>query len=183
MSRPLESRAGDPATFAADPIAQETVIEDGTRTGYFFGTTSGVITTAGLMTGLYAGTASLVAVLGGIFVIAVSDALSDALGIHLAHESDPNSTKRSIWQATLATFVAKLVVSSVFAVPLLLFSLATGIYIALGIGLLVLIVLSIQLAGIQRVAALPVVLEHVGIAVLVVFVSHWIGVWVRLTFT
>ena len=48
----------------------------GTRTGLFFGASSGVITTLGLIVGLYSGTGSLVAVLGGICVIAVADAMS-----------------------------------------------------------------------------------------------------------
>ena len=52
---------------------------DGMRTGLYFGATSGVITTIGLIVGLNAGTRSLVAVLGGIFVIAIADAMSDAL--------------------------------------------------------------------------------------------------------
>ncbi len=38
----------------------------GARTGVFFGATSGVITTIGLITELYGGTESRVAVLGGI---------------------------------------------------------------------------------------------------------------------
>jgi len=62
---------------------------DGARTGLFFGATSGVITTLGLITGLNAGTRSITAVLGGILVIAVADSMSDALGIHLAEEADP----------------------------------------------------------------------------------------------
>ena len=45
---------------------------DGVRTGLFFGATSGVITTLGLITGLNAGTKSITAVLGGILVIAVA---------------------------------------------------------------------------------------------------------------
>ena len=62
---------------------------DGARTGLYFGATSGVITTIGLIAGLNAGTNSVAAVLGGILVIAVADSLSDALGIHLAEEADP----------------------------------------------------------------------------------------------
>ena len=37
---------------------------DGVRTGLYFGATSGVITTIGLVTGLNAGTGSVAAVLG-----------------------------------------------------------------------------------------------------------------------
>ena len=52
---------------------------DGARTGLFFGATSGVITTIGLITGLHAGTRSVTAVLGGIFVIAVADAVREQI--------------------------------------------------------------------------------------------------------
>ena len=45
----------------------------GARTGVFFGATCGVITTIGLITGLYAATVSQVAVLGSILVVALAD--------------------------------------------------------------------------------------------------------------
>ena len=53
---------------------------------FSFGLTSGVITTLGLMVGLHAGTHSMPAVLGDS-TIALADAMSDALGIHVAEES------------------------------------------------------------------------------------------------
>ena len=84
---------------------------DGARTGLFFGATSGVITTIGLIVGLNSGTRSITAVLGGILVIAVADAMSDALGIHLAEESDPATSHDHVWAATITTFVTKFVFS------------------------------------------------------------------------
>ena len=90
---------------------------DGARTGLYFGATSGVITTIGLITGLYAGTKSMAAVLGGILVIAVADALSDALGIHLAEEADPATSHEHVWSATVSTFVTKFVFAITFAIP------------------------------------------------------------------
>ena len=93
---------------------------DGARTGLYFGATSGVITTIGLITSLNAGTGSVAAVLGGIFVIAVADAMSDALGIHLAEEADPNATTGHVWAATISTFLNKFIFALSFAVPLLL---------------------------------------------------------------
>jgi len=155
----------------------------GARTGIFFGATSGVITTIGLITGLNAGTNSLVAVLGGILVVAVADAMSDALGIHIAQEADPDSTEEHIWAATIWTFVTKLVVALSFAVPLLWLPLQTAVAVAVGWGLLVITLLSAYLARMQRVAALPIVTEHLGIAIVVVAISHYIGIWVNSTFT
>jgi len=54
------------------------------KVGLSFGLTSGVVTAVGLMVGLHSGTHSRLAVIGGILTIAVADAFSDALGIHLS---------------------------------------------------------------------------------------------------
>jgi VIT1/CCC1 family predicted Fe2+/Mn2+ transporter len=154
----------------------------GARTGIFFGATSGVITTIGLIAGLNAGTQSLVAVLGGILVVAVADAMSDALGIHLAQEADPDSTPEHIWSATIWTFFTKLVVALSFAVPLLFLPLQLAVAVSVAWGLIVITLLSAYLARSQNVSALPVVTEHVLIAIAVVAISHFIGAWVQSSF-
>jgi len=156
---------------------------DGARTGLFFGATSGVITTVGLITGLNAGTHSMAAVLGGIFVIAVADAMSDALGIHLAEEADPNATTAHIWSATISTFLNKFFFALSFAVPLLLLPLDQAVMASLLWGMFVIIVLSYFLARAQKASPIMIIGEHLGIAVLVVVLSHLIGVWVSKTFT
>lgn len=155
---------------------------DGARTGLFFGATSGVITTIGLITGLNAGTHSITAVLGGIFVIAVADAMSDALGIHLAEEADPNATTQHVWSATISTFLNKFIFALSFAVPLLLLPLDQAVIASLLWGMLVIVVLSYFLARAQKASIILIVAEHLGIAILVVVFSHLIGVWVSKTF-
>lgn len=155
---------------------------DGARTGLFFGATSGVITTIGLITGLNAGTRSVAAVLGGIFVIAVADAMSDALGIHLAEEANPDATAHHIWSATISTFLNKFIFALSFAVPLLLLPLDQAVIASLVWGMLVIIVLSYFLARAQNASPVMIIAEHLTIAVLVVVFSHLIGVWVRNTF-
>jgi VIT1/CCC1 family predicted Fe2+/Mn2+ transporter len=155
---------------------------DGARTGLFFGATSGVITTLGLITGLNAGTHSVTAVLGGIFVIAVADAMSDALGIHLAEEANPDATTEHIWSATISTFLNKFIFAISFAVPLLLLPLDEAVIASLLWGMLVIIVLSYFLARAQKASPVLIVAEHLGIAILVVVLSHLIGEWVSRTF-
>jgi VIT1/CCC1 family predicted Fe2+/Mn2+ transporter len=154
----------------------------GARTGIFFGATSGVITTIGLIVGLHAGTQSLVAVLGGILVVAIADASSDAMGIHFAQEADPDSTNDHIWAATIWTFLTKLVVALTFALPLLWLPLQTAVIVCVSWGLVVITLLSAYLAHIQRVKALTVITEHLGIAIVVVMVSYFIGIWVKTSF-
>ena len=155
---------------------------DGARTGLYFGATSGVITTIGLLTGLHAGTHSVAAVLGGILVIAVADAMSDALGIHLATEADPQTSLAHVWSATLSTFATKFVFAASFAIPLFLLPLQQAVWVSIAWGMTVIVVLSYLLARAQNERPLPVIVEHLGIAMVVVVLSHLIGVWVRSNF-
>ncbi|NIO43911.1 MAG: hypothetical protein GTO41_29450 [Burkholderiales bacterium] len=158
------------------------LIDRGKRTGLFFGATSGVITTLGLMVGLQAGTQSLAAVFGGVVVIAISDAMSDAMGIHLSEEADPESTSSQIWSATLTTFFSKLLVAISFAVPLLWLPLEQAVVVGVLWGLTIIIVMSYVLARLQQASVLRAIGEHVFIALAVVVVSHYVGTWARTAF-
>ncbi|MGR3219327.1 MAG: hypothetical protein ACUZ8H_05855 [Candidatus Anammoxibacter sp.] len=71
-------------------------IREAVETGINFGLTSGVITTLGLMVGLHSGTKSTIAIIGGIITIAIADSLSDALGIHIAKETEGETTKKEV---------------------------------------------------------------------------------------
>lgn len=160
----------------------EFIKSDGARTGIFFGATSGVITTVGLLVGLNAGTRSLAAVLGGILVIAVADAMSDALGIHLSEEADPAKPHSQVWAATIYTFLTKFVFASSFAIPLLLLPLQQAVWASIGWGMTVICILSYFLAKSQQARPLPIIAEHLGIAMIVVVLSQLIGAWVGQTF-
>jgi len=64
------------------------------KAGFSFGLTSGIITTLGLMVGLHSGTHSKIIVLGGILMIAIADAISDSLGMHISTEAGKRKTQR-----------------------------------------------------------------------------------------
>ncbi len=75
------------------------------NSGFFFGLTSGVITTLGLIIGLYFATASFAAIITGIITIAIADALSDALGIHISKESEKRFQKKQCgWKQLALSF-------------------------------------------------------------------------------
>jgi len=112
------------------------------KTGFSFGLTSGIITTLGLIVGLHAGTHSKIAVVGGILTIAIADAFSDALGIHVSQESQNRHSSRPIWEATVATFLSKFVFALTFIAPILFFELAKAILISVVWGLSVLSIFS-----------------------------------------
>jgi len=152
------------------------------QTGIHFGLTSGVITTLGLMVGLHSGTHSLLAVVGGILTIAIADAFSDALGIHISEEAENVHTATEIWIATGATFLTKLLMALTFLVPVLICELPTAIILSIVWGLGVLVVLSYRLARAQRIRPWKVIGEHLIIAVAVIMMTHLIGDWVAASF-
>lgn len=152
------------------------------RTGFGFGLTSGIITTLGLIVGLYAGTGSRLAVIGGVVTIAVADGLSDALGIHISEESHPSHSNRHVWTATAATFVAKFAMAVSFLLPLLLLQMPVAIWASVAWGILVLGVLSWFMARVRRESPVAAIAEHLLIAVVVVAVTHLVGLAVAATF-
>jgi VIT1/CCC1 family predicted Fe2+/Mn2+ transporter len=149
------------------------------KTGLSFGLTSGVITTLGLMVGLHSGTHSRTVVIGGIVTIAVADAMSDALGIHLAEESKNNGAVSEIWEATIATFLAKFLVALTFVVPVLLLPLERAMTVSVAWGLLLLAGLSYFLARAQQIPAWKVIAEHVVIGIIVIAIAHFVGDWIH----
>jgi len=152
------------------------------RKGFSFGLTSGVITTLGLIVGLHSGTHSKLVVTGGILVIAVADALSDALGMHISEESENKHSTREIWESTFVTFFSKFIFASIFIIPVLCFQLSTAIIISIVWGLFLITILSLSLAKQQGVSPRKVILEHLIITVSVVLIAHWIGDLVSATF-
>jgi len=150
-------------------------MKDSLRTGITFGLTSGTITTLGLMVGLYSGTHSRKAVIGGILTIAVADSFSDALGIHISEESENVHTTRQIWTATIATFLSKLFFALIFVIPVLLFDLQTSVIINLVWGVSVLTILSYFMAKSQGEAPWKVILEHLIIIAVVIILTHFVG--------
>lgn len=153
-------------------------MKDSLRTGITFGLTSAVITTLGLMIGLHSGTGSRLVVLGGIVTIAIADAFSDALGIHISEESENVHTTKEVWVSTIATFLTKFFFAASFAVPILLFTLSTAMVVSMVWGISILIILSYVIAKSQGDSPWVVVGEHLLIAAVVIAITHSVGNWI-----
>lgn len=153
------------------------------KVGFSFGLTSGIITTLGLMIGLHSGTHSSLVVIGGILIIAIADAFSDALGIHISEEFEARHTQKEIWVSTISTFLSKLVFALTFIVPVLLFELSTAILVSVIWGLSVLVILSYKMAKEQKISPRRVIAEHLFIALLVIFITHHLGNWIGRVFS
>jgi VIT1/CCC1 family predicted Fe2+/Mn2+ transporter len=152
------------------------------KTGISFGITSGIITTLGIMIGLNAATNLKLAVIGGILTVAIADAFSDALGIHIAEESSKRNGKKAIWEATTSTFFTKLIVALSFLIPILIFNLATAIIVNIAWGLLLIIIFNYVLAKQRKEKPLTVISEHLAIAVIVIAITFYLGKFIAIYF-
>lgn len=148
------------------------------RTGVCFGLTSATITTLGLMIGLYSSSNSKLIVLGGILTIAVADAFSDALGIHISEEAKDGSSGKEVWTSTFFTFISKFVFALTFAVPVLIFNLRLAIIVNIVWGLSVLSLLSYFIAKVQKNKALNVISEHLFISIVVIIATNFVGKYI-----
>jgi len=153
------------------------------KTGFSFGITSGVITTLGLLVGLHSGTHSKAVIIGGILTIAVADAFSDALGIHISEEAELQHGEKEIWMSTVSTFISKFIFSSTFLVPILCLPLSTAMVVSIVWGVALLTAFSYILAREQKEKPFKVIGEHVLIVLLVILLTHFLGDWISRRFT
>jgi VIT1/CCC1 family predicted Fe2+/Mn2+ transporter len=153
------------------------------RKGLGFGLTSGIITTLGLMVGLYSGTHSKLAVLGGILFIAIADSLADALGIHISEEAgSKNTTKKQVWESTSSTFLFKFIFALSFVIPVLLLNLQTAIIVSLIWGFSLLTIFSFYMAKKQNKDPKKAVIGHLIVAVVVVIITNFLGKLIAIVF-
>lgn len=145
------------------------------RKGFGFGLTSGIITTLGLIVGLDSSTHSKIVVIGGVLIIAIADALSDALGMHVSEEYEAKHSATEIWEATIATFISKFVIALTFLIPILLFELDTAIIVSVIWGLALISIFSYFIAKQEKAKPFGVVAEHLVIAILVIIITHFVG--------
>jgi vacuolar iron transporter family protein len=146
--------------------------------GINFGTASGVITTLGLMIGLIFSTYSKLAVLGGILTIAIADAMSDSLGMHISEESLGKS-KKQVWSSTKYTFLSKFFLALTFVIPLVLIENLWIVAIVSSVwGLLLLTLMSLRIAKSNQEPAWKIVGEHLLIAIGVITITYFLGKFV-----
>ena len=152
------------------------------RIGFSFGLPSGIVTTLGLMVGLHATTQSHFVVIGGILTIAICDSLSDAMGMHFVQESENHLSHKDVWKSTFLTFLAKLIFSSIFIFPVLIFELTAAIILSVMIGLYLIFSISLIIARERNDDPFRVIGSHLTITMIVIILAHYVGLWISATF-
>ncbi len=143
--------------------------------GLGFGLTSGAINTLGIIVGLHSGTHSQLAVLAGILVLAIADAMSDAIGIHISEEAEGEHATKEIWEATFFTFSSKFLFALSF-VPLIIFlENFTAILASVVWGLFLIVIVSLLTAKLQDKNVYRAIAEHLLVTIVVIVVAHFFG--------
>lgn len=143
--------------------------------GLGFGLTSGAITTLGIIVGLHSGTHSKLAVLAGILVLAIADAMSDAIGIHISEEAEGEHASKEIWEATIFTFSSKFAFALSFVPMIVLLEDSTAILASVVWGLFLIVVVSFSTAKLQNKDVYRAIAEHLLVTVVVIVVAHYFG--------
>ncbi len=150
-------------------------------TGASFGLTTAVITSLGILVGMYSATSSKLAVLAAIIIMAIADGLSDAVSLHTVEEAEvekgenKHSTKE-IWLTTLFAFIAVCGFTLTFAIPVIIFPLKIAILTAIVWGMALLIVLNLFIAKTKNEKPTKLIIEHVLLAIFVIIISYFVGV-------
>lgn len=145
------------------------------KRGFGFGLTSGIITTLGLIVGLNSSSHSKIIVISGILVIAIADALSDALGMHMSVEYENNKSVKEIWESTISTFLAKFFVALTFIIPYLFLNLSGAVIVNVVWGLSMICLFSYFISKQSKEKPYKVILEHLLISIVVIIVTKVIG--------
>jgi VIT1/CCC1 family predicted Fe2+/Mn2+ transporter len=157
-------------------------IKKSLKVGMGFGLSSATITTLGIIVGLYSSTNSLLAVIGGVLTVAVADAFSDALGIHIAKESEGNFSSLEVWQATISTFFFKFIFASSFLLPIMTLPIKQAVIVALVWGVCILVSISYMIAKDTKQKPAGVITEHLTIATAVMFITYYLGQFIAKRF-
>ncbi|MBD3248638.1 hypothetical protein GF336_01160 [Candidatus Woesearchaeota archaeon] len=144
--------------------------------GLGFGITSAVITAMGVVVGLDSATHSFKAVIAGLVAIAIADALSDSLGIHISEESQSIKDKH-VWIATVITLLSKTLFAISFMIPFFLMDMNYAVYTSIAWGFVVLVGYNYRLARIKKENPVHIIGEHVFIAIIVIMITRYTG-WI-----
>jgi len=136
--------------------------------------TSAIVTSMGLIAGLAQGGGTKTNIIAGLLIFAIADNISDSLGIHIYKESE-GASRHDINLTTLGNFIIRLLLALTFVFLIILFDPHTAFIAASIWGIILLTVLSYEIARIKQSHPLREIVYHLIIAFLVIIGSRFIG--------
>ncbi len=141
---------------------------------FSFGATSSTVTSLGIIFGLITSSSPQASVIGSLLVIAVADNIADSLGIHIYRESTATK-KENTRMFTISNFITRFGITLTFVVLFATLPLNYAAIFCTAIGFGILVFLS-YLIGVQRKTSIArEIAIHLGIAIPVIVISHFLG--------
>jgi VIT1/CCC1 family predicted Fe2+/Mn2+ transporter len=141
---------------------------------FSFGATSATVTSLGLIVGLLYGSNPRASIIGALLLIAVADNIADSLGFHIYREST-SSKPENIRIFTISNFIIRFAIAGLFVLLFAFLPLEIAALSCITLGLAVLVFLSYLIAVHRKTNPLREILIHLGVAIPVILVSHFIG--------
>ncbi len=141
---------------------------------FLFGSTAAIITNMGLVVGLFSSMNAKVTIIGSILIIAVADNISDTLGIHVYQEAEGLGDKE-VWFCSFTNFISRFIVSLIFILCILALPLKTAVICCLILGLSIISFNSYFIALYRGKNPYLAILEHMGVAIIVIILSKALG--------
>jgi len=142
---------------------------------FSYGITSSVVTSLALIVGLNEITNPKMSIIGALLLIALADNISDSLGIHIYRESAYSKAKNNIKVYTFSNFLTRLSITLLFVLLIMFLPIQYAILSSIVLGLSLLSVLSYLIAVNQKTNPYLQIFQHVGIAIVVLITSHFVG--------
>jgi vacuolar iron transporter family protein len=141
---------------------------------FSFGATSSTVTSLGIIFGLLTSANPQASVIGSLLVIAVADNIADSLGIHIYRESTATKEENTR-MFTISNFITRFGITLTFVASFVVFPIDYAAVFCTVMGIGILVFLS-YLIGVQRkTSILKEIAVHLGIAIPVIVISHFLG--------
>ena len=141
---------------------------------YSFGATSAIITSLALIVGLAGVANPQASIVGALLVLAFADNVSDSLGVHVYRESQFKDHRGNKIH-TLSNFLTRMCITLLFVAMVLYLPIQYAVIASLATGFLLLSVLSYYIALYHNADPVREIAEHLGIALLVLIASNFLG--------
>jgi VIT1/CCC1 family predicted Fe2+/Mn2+ transporter len=141
--------------------------------GHTFGVISGIITSIGLILGLYGANISLKPIIVSLASIAISDGISDAFGIYYATKNN-NYTNSDAYEQGMNTLVIKVICPLLMVIPFYVTSINKAVIINSIASLIVIYVMSLKIFKNQTEA-----ITNTGICIGAIFLSYNVGLLLK----
>jgi VIT1/CCC1 family predicted Fe2+/Mn2+ transporter len=147
-------------------------------TNFSFGATSAIVTSLAFIVGLSRSINPNLTIIGLLLLFAIADNISDSLGIHIYQESELKKSKVVI-ASTFYNFLTRFLIVLVFILLVALLPIDYAVVVSIIYGISLLVILSYFIAKEEKVNPYKAILWHVAIAILIIIISNFIGVWIR----